>query len=201
MPIDFNETLKKTTQWAFGSPLLNSILGSGLFMAIVISLIMVIIVMLVYPAKNGAQFKPIAKMFIYMFIGTVFLMFLHDGILKHTIEEEISRKEIDNLSFGVQRRQVNPAYSGAHQQITPFHMNTTGGNIQKVEPSNILKNNTSNITEVPGKNNSEAEKEDALEIDNIISGLSAKYSEGGADDADDADDNIFGAGEPVNLFE
>ncbi len=52
MPVDLASSINKTSQWAFSSDLLNNILGSSLILGFVISIILVIIVMLIYPAKK-----------------------------------------------------------------------------------------------------------------------------------------------------
>jgi hypothetical protein len=121
MPIDLYCTLKKTSQWAFGSSFLNSVLGSSIFVSIVVSLVMVLIVMIMYPAKAGTSFSVVAKMFVYMFLGTMVVVFLHDGVIKYMLEEEHaadkSEEFMQNTTIG--GREYDPAYSNMYKPIVP----------------------------------------------------------------------------------
>jgi hypothetical protein len=100
MPIDLYSSVKKTSKWAFDSPFLNNVLGSTLFVSIIIALIMILIIMIMYPAKSGTSFSVVLKMFFYMFIGSLVVLFLHDGIIKHMIEEEYQSDSSDVLMRG-----------------------------------------------------------------------------------------------------
>jgi hypothetical protein len=93
MPFDLAGSIRKTSQWAFSSPLLNNILGSSLFVALTISLLMVLLIMVLYPAKKGTKFSVLCKLFIYMFFGTLLIIFLHDSVIKFMFEETEQEKE------------------------------------------------------------------------------------------------------------
>ncbi len=97
MAIDLYSTLKNTSQWAFGSAILNGILSSSIFVAFVIALIMVLLIMLMYPAKSGTSFSVVCKLFVYMFLGSLLVLFLHDGVLTYMIKEEYSNNNTDSL--------------------------------------------------------------------------------------------------------
>lgn len=146
MPIDLYSSIKKTSQWAFGSPALNSILGSCVFVAVVIALVMIMLVMIMYPAKAGTSFSIVAKMFVYMLFGSMLIIFLHDGILRHTFEEEmhdqaendiVTGGTITDLVYGVGKQPVDPSgNSGQSGQ---------SGNSGNFGQSNTQQNNQSNI--------------------------------------------------------
>jgi len=121
MPIDLCSSIKKTSQWAFGSPVLNGILSSSVFVAIVISLLMIILIMVMYPAKSGTPFSILMKMFIYMVFGTLLIVFLHDSVLKFTIVEELEGKEADAFmqNATLYGRQQDPSYGSLYREIIP----------------------------------------------------------------------------------
>ena len=81
MPVDIYSSLKKVSQWAFGNSILNKLLHNGILVSIVIAFMMIIIVMIFYPAKKGTPFSIIIKMSIYMFASITLIIFLHDGNL------------------------------------------------------------------------------------------------------------------------
>ncbi len=97
MAIDLYNTLRNTSQWAFGSSILNGILSSSIFVAFVIALLMVLLIMMMYPAKSGTSFSVVFKIFIYMFLSSLFVLFLHDGVLTYMIKEEHAKTNSDSL--------------------------------------------------------------------------------------------------------
>lgn len=121
MPIDLYSSIDKTSQWAFGSPLLNNVLSSSLFVAIAIALLMCLLIMVMYPAKSGTPFSIVIKMFVYMMFGSLLIIFLHDGVLKYMFKEELDANEADDFMNNVNQegRVSDPTYSISHRQINP----------------------------------------------------------------------------------
>lgn len=111
MPIDLLSSIRKTSHWAFGSPILNSILGSSIFVALAIAIIMILIIMFMYPAKSGTPFSIVGKMFIYMFFITLMVIFLHDGVIKYMFEDELSDKAGDDIMQGTTMLNKNVVYN------------------------------------------------------------------------------------------
>jgi hypothetical protein len=124
MPIDLNSSLKGASQWAFGSKLLNNMVGSSIFVALAISLLMVLLIMFMYPAKSGTPFSVLAKLFVYMVFGTVLILFLHDSVLTHLVEERINEKDDEYFmqNTTMQGREADPAYAGMYKRVSPQPM-------------------------------------------------------------------------------
>lgn len=121
MPIDLYSSLKGASQWAFGSPLLNNVLGSSVFVASIIALLMVLLIMFMYPAKSGTPFSVIAKLFVYMFFGTMLIVFLHDGVIKYMMEEEFAEKDSEQFmqNATMHGRIADPSYSNMYKTVSP----------------------------------------------------------------------------------
>ena len=117
MPIDLQSSVSSCSRYAFGSNVLNGILGSSLFVAILISIMMMLIVMIFYPAKQGTGFGTIAKMGLYMFFTTLLIVFLHDSVLKYVFEEESTVSSNDDFMRGVNLSGKNPVYS--YESVKP----------------------------------------------------------------------------------
>ena len=98
MPVDLGSTIKKTSQWTFNSSIMNDILSNSIVLALVIAFIMILIVMVIYPAKRGTPLSLVFKMFVYMFLSSSVLIFLHDGVIKHMFNENM-RKSNDDGTF------------------------------------------------------------------------------------------------------
>jgi hypothetical protein len=155
MPIDLYSSIKKASQWAFGSQLLNSILGSSLFVAVVIALLMILLVMIMYPAKSGTSFSVVIKMFVYMFFGSLLTIFLHDGVLKYMMEEELSTKDSDDFMRNITLvgRKSDPAYSDMYNLVQPNQSSQQSQLPVKTSQNNQLsqqgQNNPPNQLETP----------------------------------------------------
>jgi hypothetical protein len=111
MPIDLLSSIKKTSQWTFSSPTLNGVLGSSFFVSIVIALLMVLLIMIMYPAKKNTPISILLKMFIYMFFGTMLVVFLHDGVIKTMYDEEQQCSEEETLMSGVNIKNADVVYN------------------------------------------------------------------------------------------
>jgi hypothetical protein len=140
MAIDLYNTLKNTSQWAFGSAILNGILSSSIFVAFVIALLMMLLIMLMYPAKSGTSFSVIFKLFVYMFLGSLFIVFLHDGVLTYMIKEEHSKNNSDAL--------IQDVFEDAPNSITSRPPAKAPIKIQDTE-TEILEDNISEPDDTP----------------------------------------------------
>lgn len=90
MPLDLHNSVRDASLWAFGSPVLNGLLNSSLFLSGIISATMILLIMFMYPAKSGTSFSVVFKMFVYMYFITLGLLFLHDSFVRHIAIEECS---------------------------------------------------------------------------------------------------------------
>jgi hypothetical protein len=142
MPIDLCGSINKTSQWAFGSPILNSIFGSSVFVAIVIAFIMILLIMVMYPAKSGTSLGIVVKMFIYMLFGSLLIVFLHDGVIK----AQYSEQQDDEAAAAFMRnttmegRQYDPSYGSTYKQISPtITSSIPPAPTSPTSPTNIVK--------------------------------------------------------------
>lgn len=128
MPIDLCSSVNNISNYAFGSSILNSIFGSPVVLAIIISIIMVLLIMFLYPAKPGTSITIIIKMFIYMALSSFLIIFLHDGIIKYALEEEHQEKNNESFMRGTTIGGRDPVY-GNYQNINPYmHTDTINTN-------------------------------------------------------------------------
>lgn len=121
MPIDLLSSSKKVSQFAFSSPFLNKILGSSLFTAGIVSFLMVMLIMVMYPAKSGTSFSIVVKMFIYMFFGSLLVIFLHDSVVRFMMEEEYNEKQSEAFMQNITQtgRVADPSYAALYKPIVP----------------------------------------------------------------------------------
>ena len=148
MPIDLCSSMDRTSKWAFESPLLNSLLGNKLAVSILISFIMIILVMLIYPAKKGTGITLLCKMFIYMALFSGLIIFMHDGVMMSRLEEEQIQKSglelLSNqhpmVSYSDSNIKVRPNMNDDDgQQQMPQQMPPMQQQMQQPIPSNVNK--------------------------------------------------------------
>ena len=144
MPIDLCSSVGSVSQYAFGSSALNGILSSSIFMAIMISFIMVILIMILYPAKKGTSFFLVGKMFVYMFFISWMLVFLHDSVLNYINKEKEQSDLSHDFMHGVSHK--DPVY-GNYEPISPTQT------IESAEPVIAIPDVIEQPTPVPVINN------------------------------------------------
>jgi len=145
MAIDLNSSIKSFSRMAFGSDTLNNIFGSSVFIALLISIIMIFIIMIFYPAKRGTGFIVLARMFLYMTFTTLFVIFLHDSILKYQFEDNDVVASNDDLMRGITDKNVAYQFKPIEPTSTTESNNITGSG-ESNESNNISNefNSTSN---------------------------------------------------------
>ena len=104
MPCSLNQTLKGVCNWASASEFMNSILSNTVWISVVITIIMIIIIMLVYPAKSNTPFWIIFKTTFYIFTTILAVMLVRDGVMKSAWENKFENNEtkeiLDNVLTG-----------------------------------------------------------------------------------------------------
>ena len=104
----------------FGSSVLNNVFGNSIIVAIVIALLMIILIMLMYPAKAGTPFSVILRIFLYMCLGTSLIILLHNGVIKHRNEAAAENETVGGFADGfVDGGKNDPSYGSSHKFINP----------------------------------------------------------------------------------
>lgn len=75
--------IKNTFGGFFGSSI-----RSPFWMALIITVVIILIILSVYPAKKSASLSKLFKLIIYIFITSLILLFLHDNALHETWKSE-----------------------------------------------------------------------------------------------------------------
>lgn len=127
MPIDMGSTIKNASQWAFGSPILHGIMSNNLIIAGIISIVMILIIMIMYPAKKNTKNNVLIKMFFYMFISSAFILFLHDSVIKNTFEERDITSNVDEL------HNINNDFNIINKPIVPERQQRIQPKPQEIE--------------------------------------------------------------------
>jgi hypothetical protein len=118
MPIDLCSSINKISHYAFGSSVLNGVLGSSIFVAVLITLVMTVLIMIMYPAKRGTKFTTVGKMGIYMFFITLLIVFLHDSVIRYISEDLAQSRSENDFIKGFSNSTKDVVY-GNYESILP----------------------------------------------------------------------------------
>lgn len=121
MAIDIAESLTSLSQWVFGSTLLHDIFSNAIVISVVISLIMVVLLMFIYPAKANTGVSVLVKLFIYMALSTSLIIFLHDNVVKYNSQNVDVDTTHGGIMGGLNRYDDNITLgSGSYVPVQPL---------------------------------------------------------------------------------
>ena len=120
--------LQSTFSGFFGSSL-----KSPFWMALIITVIIILITIFVYPAKKSASISKLLKLMIYIFAVSLILLFLHDNAIREAWsfehEDKKTREMLGGMSDFINNggRPMIPATFGPNQSTLPAEprVNTT----------------------------------------------------------------------------
>lgn len=112
MPIDVFGSLKSISDKVFAG-FLGKIIENPIWISVIISLVIVLLVVFLYPAKPGTKFTAIIKLWIYVFIGSFGVLLLHDSSIKYHLRREYIGTELDEIAESIMHPVQVPANSTA----------------------------------------------------------------------------------------
>jgi len=136
MPIDFSSSVNNISGKVFGTSIINKYLSSTLVVAFLITFILIIIIMLFYPAKENTPIKILFKVGLYSFLSSALILFLHNGVIKsnmtNNVMDENNEKIIQNLT--------NSNRDIIYNNKIPIKPNITGGNDEDEDEDTSIEN-------------------------------------------------------------
>lgn len=147
MAIDIEGSIDKVSNAAFSYSFFNKILSNPLFIGIAIALIFILLLMVYYPAKKGTSLLIPFKIFLYTFLSSFLIVFLHDSVIKHTISQEYKQFADEELIGGLNHENRDGIYNNT-APVKPtgeFH----GGNYIKQIGGNVEQQANPEITPMP----------------------------------------------------
>lgn len=81
MPIEIADTLKDTCGWSFSSRGLNSLFCNRFYTALILTIIILILIMNIYPCKKGTPAWITFKLGFYVLVASLSIIIVHDGIM------------------------------------------------------------------------------------------------------------------------
>ena len=122
MPIELSESLKNTCGVTFASRGMNGLFCSKFYTTLILTIMILILITVIYPCKNGTPLWIVGKLGFYIFAATLAILFLHDGVVYSSYKKEVACGEgdefvealngCDNVAFYGDKLPVNPTFGG-----------------------------------------------------------------------------------------
>jgi len=118
MPFELSDTIKNTCQLSLHSQGLNLIFCNKFYTTAILTFVIIILIMIIYPCKEGTKSLVLCKLCLYIFLASLAIICVHDGVLyKDNIEKiggDKSDEFINRISGG-----EDIVYGGDSIPVTP----------------------------------------------------------------------------------
>jgi hypothetical protein len=118
MPFELGNSLKSTCNWTFQSRGMNSLFYSKIYTTAIMTMLVIVLIMIIYPCKKNTPTWLLFKLGFYIFILTLGIIVMHDGVVLTTLKEKIGGRENEsfinnihsdkNIAFGDESVIVSP---------------------------------------------------------------------------------------------
>jgi hypothetical protein len=127
MPLEISNLLKDSYGLSFSSRGLNSLFCNKFYTALILTIIILILIMNIYPCKKGTPAWITFKLGFYVLMASLSIIFIHDGIVHGIHEKDIARGET-NAFINALGGGTNPAFTGDNTVVRPNFTNTFSNN-------------------------------------------------------------------------
>jgi len=117
MPIDITNSLKSTKGWSFASKGMNGLFASRINTTAVLTVMIIILIMLMYPCKQNTPMWILLKLGFYIFITSISIIFIHDCVLYNKNIKDKESKNSDSIVGGINTDNV--VYDNDKVEILP----------------------------------------------------------------------------------
>jgi hypothetical protein len=138
MPFELGDSLKSTCNWTFQSRGMNSLFRSKFYTTAIMTIMIIVLIMIIYPCKKNAPQWLLFKLGFYIFILTLGVIIMHDGVVLSTLKEKIGGNESEtfinnihgdkNIAFVSESIMVSPNTTSNDNDEPRSDDNKLGGN-------------------------------------------------------------------------
>lgn len=97
MAVEFNSFLGGLTNSIYSVVGLNHIFSSVLYTSIVLSVLVVLLIIMLYPCKKGTPMWILFKLFLYVLMLIVVVFSIHNSFIKNDYKEKYLKSNVNNL--------------------------------------------------------------------------------------------------------
>lgn len=138
MPFELANIIKNTFGCNFASKGVNSLFCSKFYTTALLTIMIIILIMLIYPCKKNTSAFILFKLGFYIFIVSIGILFIHDSVVYHIYKKESNNMESENFINSIHAGE-NVAFGGVDDQVP---VNAYKGGIESSEMHRSVVNNT-----------------------------------------------------------
>ncbi len=97
MTIEFNSFFGSVSNSIYSTTGLNHIFSSVLYTSLSMTIIIIIMVLLIYPARENSPSWIVVKLFLYVFGGVLAIFSVHGSFIKNDYKEKCENNRVNNL--------------------------------------------------------------------------------------------------------
>jgi hypothetical protein len=130
MPIDITNTLTNGGNWTFMSKGLSRLFGSRIYTTAILTLMIIILIMIMYPCKLNTPTWILLKLGFYIFLVSISVIFMHDCVILNAEGIKKGGDDEDEVINSITRGGDDVAFSSEKVEVKPDdvpHDKTYGG--------------------------------------------------------------------------
>ena len=97
MAIEINSFFGGICNSIYSATGFNRILSSVVYTSLTMSIMIIIAIMLIYPAKKNSPSWLLLKLFLYIFIGITFMFSIHSSFIRNNYKEKYLNSNVNTL--------------------------------------------------------------------------------------------------------
>ena len=106
MAFDLGSSINSATSWVSSSPIIGAVVVNPFYTALLLTALSMIIIISVYPALKKNQTSDGLRAFIYMFIASLIVLFIHYYALKASLTDNYSQQGVREVFSSIQTSQM-----------------------------------------------------------------------------------------------
>jgi hypothetical protein len=138
MPINLGDKIRSLEQNVYQSTIVDTLFRSTLSATLLIAGLVLLIIMVLYPAKPGTSGLVLIKMLVYIVMVTFVVLFIHGGIIKYHTKMVMIENDQNELIQSITNR--DPVYAAPEPPKVVPQESKSGGYTSIVKGGNEVLN-------------------------------------------------------------
>lgn len=117
MPFELSNVVKNTFQLSLNSQGLNVLFCNKFYTTAILTFVIIVLIMMIYPCKKGTSLTVIGKLTLYIFLSVLMIIFVHDGVLYKDSVEKLGDDKTSDFINNITKEDV--VYGGDSVVVSP----------------------------------------------------------------------------------
>lgn len=117
--IEFSSVIKWINNSIYAVPFFNTILSNVIYTAIVLSILLIIILVAIYPCKNGTTGWIFVKLFLYLTIINAAILSAYQSVISNKYKDKYSETASNDFMNTINNKSGGTIYAEMHKKVMP----------------------------------------------------------------------------------